>query len=83
MLCAIHNDQNDHMRTLAAGALGQIGPEAKAAVPYLKNAVKEGLGGRGYGKSRLDEESVRALKEIDPGAVRGPKSNETSRFPEY
>jgi hypothetical protein len=62
LIKALKKDPSGRVRASAAGALGEIGPAAKAAVPALIDALKK------YDDKETREEAIVALGNIGPAA---------------
>lgn len=61
-LVAVLKEDDTRMQTLAAQAIGQIGPDAKAAVPALIEVFRSGLTGRR--RNRTNEHRVAAVEAL-------------------
>jgi HEAT repeat protein len=65
-LCAALNQPDNQLRSIAAGALGDLGPQARAAVPMLIKAISAGTNVNGvWALGRIGPEAKAALPVLE------------------
>ena len=66
-LCTVLNDPDTNLRSIAARTLGELGPQAKAAIPMLIKAISTGTNVSGvWALGRIGPEAKAALPVLEP-----------------